>query len=129
MIRFKTAPVKLLSIMLAGVLFLSMVSCSTSPPLEADVTINLTASGNAFDKSTIMVPAGAVIAIVFDNKDTVLHNFALYETSAAADSIFVGKLISKKIITYTFTAPSTPGTYFFRCDVHPFTMTGSFTVT
>jgi len=31
--------------------------------------------------------------------------------------------------TYTFTAPSTPGTYFFRCDVHPETMTGQFIVT
>lgn len=30
--------------------------------------------------------------------------------------------------TYTFTAPSTPGTYFFRCDVHPTVMTGQFIV-
>jgi plastocyanin len=31
--------------------------------------------------------------------------------------------------TYTFTAPSTPGSYFFRCDVHPTQMTGTFVVT
>jgi plastocyanin len=31
-------------------------------------------------------------------------------------------------VTYTFDAPTTPGTYFFRCDVHPTTMTGSFIV-
>jgi N-methylhydantoinase B len=30
---------------------------------------------------------------------------------------------------YRFTAPSVPGTYFFRCDFHPVTMSGTFVVT
>ena len=122
---------RLLVIALATVLLLTLVACSPSPSPspDGDVTINLTASGTAFDESSITVPAGAMVAIVFDNKDTILHNFALYETSAAANSIFVGELISNKKITYTFTAPITPGTYFFRCDVHPFSMTGEFIVT
>ena len=121
---------RLLVIVLATVLLLTLVACSPSPSPspDGDVTINLTASGTAFDESSITVPAGAMVAIVFDNKDTILHNFALYETSAAANSIFVGELISKKKITYTFTAPTTPGTYFFRCDVHPLLMTGDFIV-
>ncbi len=29
--------------------------------------------------------------------------------------------------TYTFTAPSEPGTYYFQCDVHP-SMNGDFIV-
>ena len=119
---------RLLVIVLATVLLLPLAACSPSSSPDADVTINLTASETAFDKSSITVSAGATVAIVFDNKDTILHNFALYETSAAANSIFVGELISKKKITYTFTAPTTPGTYFFRCDVHPLLLTGDFIV-
>ena len=126
-----SALTKLLVIALTTVLLLTMAACSSSSSSspDADVTINLTASGTVFDKSSITVSAGDTVAIVFDNKDSILHNFALYETSAAANSIFVGELISKKIITYTFTAPKTPGTYFFRCDVHPSLMTGEFIVT
>lgn len=126
--RSHSALTRLLVIVLAAVLLLTLVACSPSSSPDADVTINLTASRTAFDKSSITVPAGATVAIVFDNKDTILHNFALYETSAATNSIFVGELISKKKITYTFTAPTTPGTYFFRCDVHPFLITGDFIV-
>lgn len=120
--------IKLWVIVLAIVLLFAMVACSSSSSPDADITINLTASGTAFDKSSITVPAGATVAIVFDNKDSILHNFALYETSAAKKSIFVGELISNKRITYTFTAPATPGTYFFRCDLHPSIMKGDFIV-
>ena len=44
--------------------------------------------------------------------------------------IFVGDYITGlKTITYTFTVPSKPGNYFFRCDIHPELMTGTFVVT
>ncbi len=94
------------------------------------VTINLVAQGMAFNMSTITVPAGATVTINFNNKDTVPHNFALYNNSSATPpAIFQGTTITGTSITYTFTAPTTPGTYFFRCDVHPTLMTGSFVVT
>jgi len=84
----------------------------------------------AFDKATITVPAGADVTVVFNNKDRVPHNVAVYETKAAAKAIFVGEVFTgPKTINYRFTAPSIPGTYFFRCDVHPATMTGDFVVT
>jgi plastocyanin len=84
----------------------------------------------AFDTNKITVPAGAKVTLVFTNNDKVPHNVAFYETSAAAKSIYVGEVFTgPKTVTYTFTAPSTPGTYFFRCDVHPSVMTGDFVVT
>ena len=93
-------------------------------------SIMLTAKNMAFDKKTITVPAGASVTMTFDNKDAgVPHNFALYQDSSAAKAIFVGEIITgPSNTTYTFTAPSTPGNYFFRCDVHPTSMTGTFVV-
>ena len=82
----------------------------------------------AFDTSTIVVSAGGLVTVNFDNKDSVPHNFAVYTDSGAQTAIFQGQKITATIITYTFTAPATPGTYFFRCDVHPSKMTGSFIV-
>ncbi|OGO07453.1 MAG: hypothetical protein A2Y92_02715 [Chloroflexi bacterium RBG_13_57_8] len=92
------------------------------------MTIDLVTRNMAFDKTTITVPAGALMTINFDNQDSVPHNFALYTDSSAATSIFVGQTIGKGSLTYKFTAPSTPGSYFFRCDVHPTSMTGTFVV-
>ncbi len=97
----------------------------TGEPVE----VSLTAQNLAFDQSTITVPAGAEVVMTFTNMDTgIPHNFAVYESSAADQSIFVGEIIDSGTTTYRFTAPQEPGTYFFRCDVHPTTMTGSFVV-
>jgi plastocyanin len=84
----------------------------------------------AFDQSTITVSAGAQVTINFNNKDSgIPHNFSLYTDSSASKSLFIGQTITgPKTITYTFTAPATPGNYFFRCDVHPTIMTGTFAV-
>jgi plastocyanin len=84
----------------------------------------------AFDKSEITVPAGAAVTIVFNNKDSgVPHNFAAYESSKAQTVIFKGEIITgPTTIEYKFTAPTTLGAYFFRCDVHPVTMIGKFVV-
>ena len=95
------------------------------------VTVSLIAKNKAFDKSTITVPAGANVVMTFDNQDSrIPHNFALYTDSTAKTRIFVGDVVTgPKTVTYTFTAPSQSGTYFFRCDIHPAVMTGSFIVT
>ena len=107
-------------------------STTTTPPTTttpASVTISLVAQNVAFDKSTITVPAGASVTINFNNMDAqVPHNFAVYTNSSATTKIFQGATITGGTTTYTFTAPSTPGTYFFRCDVHPTLMTGTFIV-
>lgn len=94
------------------------------------ITTSLIAEDMAFDKGTITVPASAKVKIVFENRDTgIPHNFALYEDETAVKNLFKGKVITGPAkIEYEFTAPSTPGSYFFRCDIHPKMMTGSFIV-
>ncbi|MBI2906368.1 MAG: cupredoxin domain-containing protein [Chloroflexi bacterium] len=104
---------------------------STPPPKPATpaaqaISIYISAENIAFDQKEIVVPPGARVTMIFNNKDAVPHNFAIYETSAAAKPIFVGETFSgPKVMEYKFTAPSSAGAYFFRCDVHP-TMTGRF---
>ncbi len=97
---------------------------------QSTVTIDLMAKNLTFNMSTITVPAGANVVVNFDNQDNgVSHNFAVYTNSSASTVIFKGNNITgPKMTTYTFTAPTTPGTYFFRCDTHPTTMTGQFIV-
>lgn len=93
-------------------------------------TFAVTAMGMAFNTTTITVPAGAHLTITFNNNDEgVSHNIAFYTSSAATTVIYKGaRITGVSSITYTFDAPATPGTYFFRCDVHPTTMTGQFIV-
>ena len=95
------------------------------------VTVDLVAHNIAFDKSTISVPACADVTVNFKNEDTgIPHNFAVYDSSAATTKIFSGQIITgPSSIVYHFTAPCTPGDYYFRCDVHPSIMYGKFVVT
>lgn len=95
-----------------------------------NVTVGLIAKNIAFNTSTITVPAGAHVTVNFDHQDAnVPHNFAVYDSASAKTTIFKGDIITgPKMIAYTFDAPTTPGTYFFRCDVHPTAMTGQFIV-
>ncbi len=98
---------------------------------SGSVTINLVASGIAFDRSRITVPAGSQVTINFDNRDAgIPHNFALYADSTASAPIFKGEIITgPAMTTYYFTAPARSGTYYFQCDVHPALMSGQFLVT
>jgi len=105
------------------------LNASPTVPTGAS-TIDLTAQNIAFDKNTITVAAGSQVTINFDNKDNGMpHNFAVYSDSSATQNIFRGDTITGPNTTvYKFTAPIKPGSYFFRCDVHPTQMTGTLVV-
>ena len=105
-------------------------AAGTAAASSEAVTVDLSAKNIAFNTSTITVPAGAEVTVNFDNEDTgVPHNFAVYTDSSASQSIFKGDTITgPATTTYTFTAPSDSGTYYFQCDVHPQQMTGDFVV-
>ncbi len=102
---------------------------ATPSPSPTSVTMNIAATGFAFDRTIITVTAGSNVTINFDNKDSgIPHNVAFYNNSTASTTIYKGQIItgpSKAV--YTFTAPTQKGTYFFRCDVHP-GMNGQFIV-
>jgi plastocyanin len=109
----------------------STASTPTPTTTAQSVTINLVAHNIAFNQSTITVPACANVTVNFSNEDSgIQHNFAVYTNSSATTAIFTGQVIVGVSNTvYHFTAPCTPGTYFFRCNIHPTIMFGNFVVT
>jgi len=100
-------------------------------PFEGQST-EITASNLSYDKKEITAKAGGKIRVRLTNKDSgVEHNIAFYKTSAATEPVSPGS------VGIRFQGPGagdtafdvpTAGKYFFRCDVHPQTMTGTFTV-
>gem|GEM_PF-1307674 len=101
------------------------------PPfdLSPPQTITLTARHLAFDPSFIEIPAGIRLTIIFNNEDSVPHNFALYRTPAAEEPVFIGEVIPGPGTTiYEFITPDTASRLYFRCDIHPEVMPGTFMV-
>ncbi len=108
----------------------TQTTTSASTTASNKVSIDLVAQNIAFNMNKITVPAGAAVTLTFNNKDAgVPHNFSLYTDTNASTAIFQGQIVTGPgTATYTFTAPTKTGTYFFRCDIHPTTMTGSLIV-
>ena len=105
---------------------------ATDDPSSIPVTntFTLVAESLRFDKRSVAVGSGAQVSVTLENKDSgTLHNVAFYTSRAASQTIHKGELFPGPMAkTETFTAPSAPGSYFFRCDAHPDTMTGTFIV-
>lgn len=102
------------------------------PPEEggggtADASI--AAEGTAFDPASLSWPADTEVTLTFDNRDDAAiagqHNVSIYDGDTA---LFQGELISGPATVDYVIPPLEPGTYEFRCDVHP-TMIGTVEVT
>ena len=107
------------------------VTGGTPVPVPTGTTgLEITASNLAFDKTTLNAPAGQPVQLTMHNRDAgIPHNVAIYTNRSVSQSIFKGDLHTgpgDKV--YSIPAVSNPGTYFFRCDVHPDTMTGNYIV-
>jgi plastocyanin len=104
---------------------------SASPPpktnSDGSITYYLKADNMKFDSNRMSFPAGVKVTVVFNNADSVQHNFSVYKERSAPNAIFRGEIIGKKTVQYTFTSPAEPGTYVFQCDLHP-EMYGEFIV-
>jgi plastocyanin len=99
-------------------------------PVPGATQLHLVAENLTWSPTTLSAPAATTVQVVTDNRDAgVQHNFALYADRGYTQIIYQGELVAGPVThTDTFDTPSTPGQYFFRCDVHPDQMTGGFTV-
>jgi plastocyanin len=132
---------RLLASTLLAIAALSLVAIAcggggqTKAP-TAEIVEIVAVAGNpgwpTFNKDTITVKAGSQVTLVFTNNEIGMpHNWAAYTDSTASKPI---PGAATEVCTgpcreqITFTAPSKPGNYFFRCDVHPTIMTGTLVV-
>ncbi|HYK94722.1 MAG TPA: cupredoxin domain-containing protein [Candidatus Dormibacteraeota bacterium] len=91
-----------------------------SPPASLDPNSpTLNAANVAFDHVQLAVPANAPFVLVFDNQDTVGHNVSIYRDSAYQYQVFQGAIFSGPSKRWYPVPALTPGTYSFRCDLHP----------
>ncbi|MEE8346929.1 MAG: cupredoxin domain-containing protein [Dehalococcoidia bacterium] len=82
----------------------------------------------AFDTADVTVSAGQPVTLTADNTDPgIPHNWAVYTDDSASELIAGTPICTDCTETITFDAPA-PGDYFFRCDIHPIQMVGTFTV-
>jgi glucose/arabinose dehydrogenase/plastocyanin len=90
----------------------------TTPPLTGQaVTLQLTAKGDKFSPASLTAPAGVTITLILNDQDLDPHNFALYSSPSSSAAIFRSPVVTGPVtLTYTFPAPSLPGTYYFRSD-------------
>ena len=94
---------------------------------EGDV-LTIAAQGLAFDKDCLAVEAGQAFTIEFDNQEAVQHNVAIL-TEEDGESLFSGDVITGPTsTTYEPDPIEEPGELFFKCDIHPTTMAGTFVV-
>jgi plastocyanin len=99
-------------------------AAAAAPGCRPSTRVQVGASGDAFDTDCLAAPAGTAFKIVFDNRDTDMHNVAIYEGSK---NLFRGTIFGGPK-TETYAVPALPaGTYKFQCDVHTF-MNGTFKV-
>jgi plastocyanin/uncharacterized Zn finger protein len=95
-------------------------------------TVEVTAQNIAFNTSKITVNAGGQIRIRLTNNDAgTPHNFAVYksatDTTPVSDGSVGIEFPGPDTDDTVFAAPA-KGTYYFRCDVHPTIMFGTFVV-
>jgi hypothetical protein len=101
------------------------------PPCQPDGTeLSITAQNLAFDTDCLAAPAGEPFTIEFDNQDAgVPHNVAIFTDDSAAEVLFQEPPFpGPETVVYEPEPIEQEGNFFFRCDVHPTTMTGTFVV-
>lgn len=74
----------------------------------------------SFVPERLVAPAGEPFQMRFLNEDPgVQHNVAIYTDESVTESLFVGDLIPGTSSGTYDVAALEPGSYYFRCDVHP----------
>jgi plastocyanin len=87
------------------------------------------AATEGFSTNALSAPSDQPFTMAFDNQDPgVQHNVVIYDgPDAEAAALFTGELTTGPIETDYAVEALPEGEYFFNCEVHPTTMTGTLT--
>ena len=98
-------------------------------PFHAALAAPEGAASEGFSTDALEVEADVPIDLEFDNQDpSVGHNVQIFDGSdASAASLFQGEVITGPAKTTYHVPPLAEGEFFFHCEVHPTTMTGTIT--
>jgi plastocyanin len=113
--------------MLAGGVALAVVGGSEEEAGGGEKpVVTLAAANIAFEPTSLTVPAGEAFTLQFHNQDAnTQHNVQIFEDPKFAGTpLFNGALVTGVRQAAYDVDPLEAGAYFFRCEVHPTTMTG-----
>jgi outer membrane protein assembly factor BamB len=102
---------------------------SSCTPSTTSLCISTSNQGNglSFNANQLSAAAGAQVTLTYTNDSAIPHDWHLFD-GADASAVSIAstgiKAGPNDVETVSFAVPSTPGRYFFRCDVHPTLMTG-----
>jgi plastocyanin len=98
-------------------------------PFAASIVAGPGAATKGYQTTTLSVPAGHPIDITFQNQDpSVPHNVDVTSDKAGSTSLGAAPVAPGPATTHVNIGALQPGTYYFHCEVHPTTMTGTITV-
>ncbi len=114
--------------MLAGGVALAVVGGSEEEPGGGGEkpVVTLAAANIAFEPTALTVPAGEAFTLRFHNQDAnTQHNVQIFDDPEFGGTpLFSGALVTGVRQTDYEVDALEAGAYFFRCEVHPTTMTG-----
>jgi len=114
--------------MLAGGVALAVVGGTEEEPGGGGQkpVVTLAAANIAFEPTSLTVPAAEAFTLRFHNEDAnTQHNVQIFDDPEFGGTpLFSGALITGVRQTDYEVDPLEAGAYFFRCEVHPTTMTG-----
>jgi plastocyanin len=107
----------------------------TIEDFDGDQTVEVAARNVAFDTDEITIQSDGEVRIRFTNfDDATPHNIAFYNSSTDITPVSDGSVsitfdgTTEGVVDDTVFAIPSAGEYFFRCDVHPTIMSGTFIV-
>ncbi len=100
-----------------------------STPSAGETRLTIAAKDTRFSTDRLEARAGAPVSVTFKNEDdSVFHDIAFYRTADAKDLIAKTDLKPGPVTEQLGLPVLPPGTYYFRCDVHPAEMKGELVI-